>query len=93
MRNRILVLTVLLSSAGLCLAACPSADLSGDCFVDYEDFALMAAQWLTTEPCIPDDFVYIPDGYFQMGDSFSEGSSDELPVHTVQLDSFAIGKF
>ena len=84
---------MLLLSAGLCLAACPSADLSGDCFVDYEDFALMAAQWLTTDPCIPDDFVYIPDGYFQMGDSFSEGSSDELPVHTVQLDSFAIGKF
>jgi len=72
---------------------CRVACRSGDCFVDYEDFALMAAQWLTTEPCIPDDFVYIPDGYFQMGDSFSEGSSDELPVHTVQLDSFAIGKF
>jgi formylglycine-generating enzyme required for sulfatase activity len=84
---------VITISGSFCLADCPSADLTGDCFVDFEDFALMAAQWLTTEPCIPDDFVYIPDGYFQMGDSFSEGSSDELPVHTVQLDSFAIGKF
>lgn len=27
------------------LAACPSADLTGDCFVDFEDFALMANQW------------------------------------------------
>ncbi|MCK4292636.1 MAG: SUMF1/EgtB/PvdO family nonheme iron enzyme [Planctomycetes bacterium] len=26
-------------------AACPSADLTGDCFVDFEDFALMANQW------------------------------------------------
>ncbi len=28
------------------LAACPSADLSGDCFVNYEDFALLSDQWL-----------------------------------------------
>ena len=28
------------------LADCPSADLSGDCFVDFEDFAVIAAQWL-----------------------------------------------
>jgi len=27
-------------------AVCPSADLNGDCFVDYEDFALMGGQWL-----------------------------------------------
>jgi len=73
--------------------ACPSADLTGDCFVDFEDFAILASQWLTTDPCIPDDFAYIPDGTFQMGDSFNEGYSDERPVHTVQLDSFAIGKF
>jgi hypothetical protein len=25
---------------------CPAADLSGDCFVDFADFAIMAAQWL-----------------------------------------------
>ena len=25
---------------------CPTADLSGDCFVDFADFAIMAAQWL-----------------------------------------------
>jgi len=28
------------------LADCPSADLTGDCFVDYEDFGLMYGQWL-----------------------------------------------
>ena len=26
-------------------AGCPSADLSGDCFVDYEDFAIMSGWW------------------------------------------------
>ena len=49
MRNVILVLTVVLFSAGVCFAACPSADLTGDCFVDFNDFALMAAQWPATD--------------------------------------------
>jgi len=31
----------------IAFAACPSADLTGDCFVDYEDFAEMAGQWLS----------------------------------------------
>ena len=93
MRNVILVLTVLLFSGSFALAACPSADLTGDCFVDYEDFALMANQWLTTDPCIPDDMVFIPGETFEMGDSLDEGSADELPVHTVTPDSFYMGKY
>ena len=72
---------------------CPSADLTGDCFVDYEDFALMANQWLTGEPCIPDDMAYIPAGEFDMGDHFAEGGSVELPVHSVYLDSFMMSCF
>lgn len=28
------------------LAACPSTDLTGDCFVNFEDFAVIGAQWL-----------------------------------------------
>jgi len=93
MRSKTLVLTALLCSAGLCLAACPSADLNGDCFVDYEDFALMATQWLTGDPCIPDDMAYIPGGTFQMGDSLNEGDSDGRPVHTVTLDPFYMNKY
>ena len=30
----------------------------------------------------------IPAGSFEMGDAFSEGGSDELPVHTVYVDAF-----
>jgi formylglycine-generating enzyme required for sulfatase activity len=37
--------------------------------------------------------VLIPAGEFQMGDHFNEGSSDELPVHTVYLDAFYIDKY
>jgi len=72
---------------------CPSADLTGDCFVDFNDFALMADQWLTGPGYIPDDMMLVPGGTFEMGDNFSEGDADELPVHTVTMDSFHIGKY
>ncbi len=42
---------VLLFSGHFVLGACPSSDLSGDCRVDYEDFALMGGQWLTEYDC------------------------------------------
>jgi formylglycine-generating enzyme required for sulfatase activity len=40
------ILAAVLCISGGVLAACPSADLSGDCFVDLEDFSLLAGQWL-----------------------------------------------
>lgn len=46
MRNKILVWAMIMLPAGFCFADCPSADLTGDCFVDFNDFAVMAAQWL-----------------------------------------------
>jgi len=78
---------------GAALADCPSADLTGDCFVDFKDFAVMTNQWLTGDPNIPDDIVYIMDGGFEMGDHFAEGGLDELPLHPVLLDSFFMSKF
>ena len=90
------------------MADCPSADLTGDCFVDLADFAVISSQWLNTQtdlnPLIdqwltgdrlPEDMVVIPAGTFQMGNSkdASEGYLDELPVHTVTVDSFAMGKY
>jgi len=95
-------------AGGLCLAACPSADVTGDCFVDFNDFAVMAAewpasdfddvgvmanQWLTSDACVPDDMVFIPGGTFDMGDNLNEGDSWELPVHTVTVDSFYMGQY
>ena len=44
-------------------------------------------------PPIPLDMVLIPAGTFQMGDPFNEGSSNELPVHTVYLDAFFMDRY
>ena len=72
---------------------CPSADLTGDCFVDFNDFALMADQWLSGPGYIPDDMAFVPGGTFSMGDNLGDGWSGELPVHTVTVDSFHMGKY
>jgi formylglycine-generating enzyme required for sulfatase activity len=37
--------------------------------------------------------VTIPAGSFLMGDSFGEGGTDELPVHTVAVGAFAMDMF
>jgi len=41
----------------------------------------------------PADMAFIPGGTFQMGDNLWEGSSGELPVHTVTLNAFFMGKY
>lgn len=43
-----LVLMMVLISVNICFADpnCPTADITGDCFVDLDDFAIMASQWL-----------------------------------------------
>jgi formylglycine-generating enzyme len=89
-------------------ASCPSADMTGDCFVNLEDFALLSSQWINnmatldlfasqwlTGDRLPSEMLFIPGGTFQMGDSFNEGIAYtyELPIHTVALSSFAMGKY
>jgi formylglycine-generating enzyme required for sulfatase activity/acetyl esterase/lipase len=39
------------------------------------------------------DYVYVPAGAFEMGDSAGDGLSREGPAHLVELDAFYIGKF
>jgi sulfatase modifying factor 1 len=34
------------------------------------------------------EFVHIPGGTFEMGDTFAEGLPNEFPVHTVTLDDY-----
>jgi hypothetical protein len=43
----IVLLVLFVFSGGPAFAGCPSADLTGDCLVDLEDFAVFASQWLT----------------------------------------------
>jgi formylglycine-generating enzyme required for sulfatase activity len=35
----------------------------------------------------------VPAGWFMMGDTFSEGDSDELPLHTVNVSAFYMDKY
>ncbi len=44
-------LSVFVFIANTAFAACPSADLTGDCFVDMEDFALVSGHWLNAFDC------------------------------------------
>jgi formylglycine-generating enzyme required for sulfatase activity len=41
---------------------------------------------------ISDDLIFVQGGSFEMGDHFNEGSTAELPVHTVTLDNFFIAE-
>lgn len=72
-------------------ANCPTADLTGDCVVNFEDLAVFAGQWLTGDG-IPADMTFISGGTFIMGDTLDEGYSDEKPVHLVSLGDFYVGK-
>jgi len=42
---------------------------------------------------VPSGMAYIPSGSFQMGDTFGEGNSDELPVHNVYVSGFYMDKY
>jgi formylglycine-generating enzyme required for sulfatase activity len=90
-----LCVVILLSISGMVSGACPRTDVNGDCKVDLADFAIMASEWLTESHPDPNGMVLvdIPAGTFDMGDSFSEWHSDELPVHTVTLSSFKMSKY
>ena len=80
-------------SASPILADCPSADLTGDCFVDLADFTALAHQWLSGDPNIPADMAYIPGGGFEMGDHHDGVEAHERPLHPVLLDPFFMGRY
>jgi formylglycine-generating enzyme required for sulfatase activity len=86
-------LAIFVFLGGAAIADYPSAGLNGDFFIDFEDFAVIGAQWLTTDPGLPDDMVYIPDGEFEMGGHFEDTPADEDPIHAVLLDAFCMSKF
>lgn len=47
-----------------------------------------------TTPFPPSMMVYVPDGIFQMGDSFAVGNSgDERPLHNVTVGAYFMDKY
>lgn len=45
------------------------------------------------EPVTGMEFLLVPAGCFEMGDTFGDGNRDEQPVHEVCVDSFYIGTY
>ena len=58
-----------------------------------QDSAIATASYTIETPPIPENFVFVPGGTFTMGRTTGSGNSDELPTHTVTLNSFYIGKY
>ena len=85
-------LVVLLISSGWAAAVCPSADLSGDCFVSLEDFALLSGQWL--DGCDYDDLREMADQWLT-GDPYSVDAVVNLvsqaEYHTYHFDVESMG--
>lgn len=46
MKTRSVIALVLILCAAFVLAECPTSDLSGDCEVTFEDYSIMASEWL-----------------------------------------------
>jgi formylglycine-generating enzyme required for sulfatase activity len=88
MRNRILALMVVLFSGGMCLAACPSADLNGDCLVNFLDFHLMAAQGNFL------DLDTMASQWLESGENDAEGGMltilGRVDIQTAKPNSFAV---
>ena len=60
----------------------------------WKDSDIATANYNIEIPTL-EGFIYVPGGPFTMGDTIDDGmgSSDELPLHTVTLNSFFIGKY
>lgn len=57
------------------------------------DWELTAAGGGGADPTTGMEFVAVPGGCFQMGDSTGDGQADEKPVHQVCVSGFSIGKY
>ena len=53
----------------------------------------IAVDEVVCEDCLEPEMVVVPAGSFRMGDIQGGGYSDERPVHTVDIKSFAVGKY
>jgi formylglycine-generating enzyme required for sulfatase activity len=93
----ILFLTVVVLNCGFLQAGFSTnpMDFNNDKKVDILDFSVFVSNWLWEweAESDPNEFVYIPAGSFEMGDHFSEGNADELPVHAVTLGPFYMSKY
>jgi len=93
----------LVGLVGLVVLACVSGvqaqvspgDMNCDGTVDGLDIPLFVECVLNGNcyHCAPDGMLHISGGEFEMGDSFDEGYSWELPVHTVYLSPYYVDTY
>lgn len=57
------------------------------------DWSLTTAGGGGTDPTTGMEFVAVPGGCFQMGNTFGDRYKDEKPVHHVCVSDFSIGKY
>lgn len=81
-----IVLTNLVVTQNPYVVADAAALLSGPRF--YRVVALNSSN-----ATVPSGMALIPAGSFEMGDTFSEGAVWEIPVHTVYVSAFYMGKY
>jgi formylglycine-generating enzyme len=81
--NKLLLTAIFLLVAVTLLADCPTADLTGDCYVDLEDFAMISRWWL--------DACDTSNAWCERVDSYPPGSVtlDEL---IAMVSSWQTGK-
>ena len=85
MRMGLTISLVVLIFAGAAWAACPSMDITGDCRVNFDDFAVLASEWLTTYDAI--DLADMADEWLDNGafvttwdTNFGEGTTVTLAL-------------
>lgn len=60
---------------------------------DYTNTEQASSATAYTEPISGMEFILVPGGCYQMGDSFNAGDYAEKPLHKVCVGSFYIGKY
>ena len=79
------------ATAGVTCTVQRAATMAGPSnWVDYVQHRVTNATMIARvqDPATPSGMAYIPAGSFQMGDTFTEGSTVERPVHTVFVSAF-----
>lgn len=60
---------------------------------DARENATDSVDVTVSETVVPGTMALVPGGTFVMGDSYAEGSDDEVPAHSISLSGFYIGKY
>jgi len=61
-------------------------------WLDYSSVGQSQRLYRATTSNPNSEMALIPAGSFSMGDTFSEGDHDELPLHTVYVSAFSLGR-